>query len=227
MIADRAYQKFDEAGTVDEFRLQVTSQPRNDVDLEGAQRAIFAFDGNIAVESDYEPDSVGSIAIPENVGLTLTPDTGTVIAAGLDILEVHPGDRVLVMPVDGFWVMLDTPNYKSKSLVRMYGFYGEPWYDSVVAVIEDTLRPLGRQVLIKRDAPVKESRGILLPDELHARKGTAVIEQCGQLCSPDVKARVGKRVIYSLEHVKRVDAPDGKFADYGIISEEFIFGTIE
>lgn len=232
MVGSHLEHQPDRGEFLNENLLQITAS-RSDVDVAAAVKALVALPGAVAIEGDPEPERVGSIFLPTDVGLDLTSDTGVVVAVGSDIAELNVGDRVIVHPVDGAWLRIETSTYRPNGFLRFYGHYGRPWYDSIVAVMEsdaitvDTLRPVGTKVIIMREPAEQEVHGILLPDELKGRSGVATIVRAGAKCHAETLAMVGRKVLYSHEHVVQLSDGVNLIEDVGVIDQDYIWGALD
>jgi co-chaperonin GroES (HSP10) len=209
--------------------LQLTNVRAPEVDWRAASRHLRPLSGRVAVEMLLPEDRFGLILLPDSVAGNLRPDVGVVVGAGRDV-PLEPGDLVIVRPYDGVWrVGFEAGEYRAKSELRTYGVFvprgalGEAqlveWWDSVVARLDDamTIRPLGKNTLIRRDPEVTQEGSILLATNSGYRTNIGTVVACGPLC----EIAVGNRVLYHPEGALDFDQVGGD-PDLALMNEDAI-----
>lgn len=203
------------------------SQP--DVPFEGFP--LVPTDGHVYIQMDPKPEKRGSILLPQNsldVSGRLRSDTATVLSSAVEGLE--PGDWVLVVPYVGTFLKVDGWDYPSE--VRLLGSVPngyrrdryEVWEDIVAIMDGETMKPFGKNVLLKRD-PKKDTEGFLiLADNAKVRPDTAVVQSIGK----DVKScKVGDRVVYSKRTMLDFDfGREGFDDDLAFVDESAILAIL-
>lgn len=214
-------------------------------DWRTASLAIRPYGDIVFVEMDPYAVRAGVIELPSEVGGHLRPDAGTVVAAGADVDEITPGDRVLVLPYGGnIFSAGEFGDYKSSGEIRIYGnasknefeHVSEDWNLSVIATINNsTLYPqaIGQWVFIKRDPLQQTEQGIILSHRQKFRSQQATVITSGGRTS----LRPGMRVVYHGEALM-VDTEflalrypelvgDGDPKDYAFIKECDLYAVIQ
>lgn len=203
--------------------------------------------GIVAVVPDAEPETAGSILLPEECASNRKPDIGTVVASADPAYE--PGDRVIYAPWGGAWFRPFVGcGVKVKDL-RLYGLLPsdepekwdtEPVEDVLPCKVHmKRLLPIKDKVLLKRDAVRHKSSGGLsleLPDDAKYRPLKATVVSAGPLAMVgDEPLKPGDRVVYNpgslmlgLKSLGPVEGLDEDDMDaYGIVGAGNIFAKID
>lgn len=185
---------------------------------------------------------IGRVVLPSTVGGHLRPDAGTVIAAGYQIDEVKPGEKVLVLPYNGSWFSdVKFGAYESENELRVYGiasknekvYIEEDWNLSVIAVMEDKrIRPVGQWCLIRRDSLIeKSSGGIQFTEKEKYRSQLATVVYAGTRCTIQDGSRTmyrGQATVIDLAFLKvRYPELEGDGSDYAFIKECDLYGVVD
>ena len=201
----------------------------HDIDYEAASKALRCLPGRVVVEMLPAKDKVGSIFLPATVAANNRPDVGVVVAHGDDV-PLSVGDVVVVRGYDGTWREgFSVGGYQAKSEIRCYGVFatevskGAPtivdWSDSILARLDSDMKikPLGANLLIRRDPIVNKSSTILLPDDATYRTNIGTVVAAGRDC----KLEPGTRVVYHPYGALDFDDINGD-PDLAIMSENAI-----
>lgn len=198
--------------------------------------------GCVAVEMLTVSEKIGSLYLPQRAKQTyhddddpvagFEPSLGIVLDCGGPGLQ--KGQIVIVRDGDGLEISEGRfGDYRSSGPVRFFGLvvpdgmgdgYVEdlPWEESILATYDNkVIRPLGRNVLLKRDEAVREISGFLLPDVVSDGPTEATVEAVGELvrgCKP------GDRVLY--HPLATLDFYDAENKNRRMVREKAIFAVI-
>lgn len=228
---------FDPKSDKSDRKLQLFG-PKPSCDWQTAELYLRAHPGKTIVEMAPVPKEHGGIFIANGQGheLTLRPDAGVVLAAGLGV-PLTPGQVVLVNHTHGKWIdgFVAGP-YQAENEVRVYGraavvktgkCIDVPWHQSILAVAEGwpeggwnmpTIIPTHGKVLIRREGLVKRTaNGLYIPDRVHHRssKGRVVAvapsahaRLTDQGMHGELELKVGALVCYQAQTRRIIKAPD-------------------
>jgi co-chaperonin GroES (HSP10) len=196
-----------------EQTIQLPGRWAPDIDAEFASQFLSPKPGVVVVEQWPEPgESAGGVLIAGTEGSQwrLSPDAGTVLAAGPDV-PLMPGDTVFFDHEHGKRISgFVAGDYETEREVRIFGRAAKtngdtviiPWEESILGEIDvdgndlrdARLLPYGDWVLVRRDPLHDQSEGgILLSQGATSRPSKGVVVAKG------TKARdveIGERVIY-------------------------------
>lgn len=229
--------------TLDPLRIFLQFDEEKIPDISGV--SLKCSPGCVAVEMLQASDKFGSLYVPERAKRTyhdeddpiagFEPSLGIVLGFGKDGgEELRKGQIVIMRDGDGLEISQGKfGDYVSTAPVRFFGLvvpdgmdggYVEdlPWEESILATYDNqTIRPTGRNILLKRDEVVREVSGILLPDVVADGPTEATVEAVGPLvqgCKP------GDRVLY--HPMATLDFYDPNNRNRRMIREKAVFCVI-